>query len=74
MEFFALDRLKTEVYPRNNQFGGLAGCGTTHYLIEAWDFILESLDKEGTAVNMVSIDFTKAFNSMSHQACIKALV
>ena len=45
MEFFALECLKQEVYPDKNQFGGLSGCGTTHYLVEAWDEILESLDQ-----------------------------
>lgn len=73
MENFVLDRLKTEVYQRDNHFGGLSGCGTSQYLIEAWDFIHEALDNERSAVNLISIDFAKAFNSMSHQACIKAL-
>ena len=73
MEYFVLEKLKQEVYPGINQFGGLTGCGTNHYLIEAWDYILETLDSEGTAVNLISIDFAKAFNSMSHQACVKSL-
>ena len=74
MEFFVLEQLKKEVYPSNNQFGGLPGCGTSHYLIDAWDSILEGLENVGSTVNLVSIDFAKAFNSMAHQACIDALV
>ena len=74
MEFFALRRLQKEVYPSTNQFGGLPGCGATHYLIEAWDRIVEGLDDGNSVVNLVSVDFAKAFNSMSHQACLKALI
>ena len=74
MEYFVLERLKTEVYPAKNQYGGLQGCGTTHYLIEAWDRILEPLDRDGRAVNLISIDFAKAFNSMGHQACVRSLI
>lgn len=58
--------------PSFNQFGGLAGNSTNHYLIEAWNEILESLDQEGSAVNLVSIDFEKAFNSMRHSSCVQA--
>ena len=74
IEHFALRRLKEEVYPDTNQFGGLTGCGTTHYLIEAWDEILESMDQENAASCLVFIDFAKAFNTMSHQSCLKALL
>lgn len=74
MEFFALEQLKQEVYPSRNQFGGLLGYRTTHYLIEAWDKILESLDQEGAVSSLISIDFAKAFNTMGHQACLSALL
>ena len=49
MEYFVLEELKKQIYPGINQFGGLTDCGTTHYLIEAWDNILEAMDPEGTS-------------------------
>lgn len=43
-------------------------------MIDAWDAILESLDQQGSVANLISIDFTKAFNRMGHQACVRALI
>ena len=73
MEFFVLERLKKEIQPRSNQYGGITGCGTTHYLLQAWNDILESLDDDESAVTLTSIDFAKAFNTMGHQACVEAV-
>ena len=74
LEFFLLQRLKSTVIPQHNQFGGISGSSTSHYLIEAWNEILESLDQEETAVNLTSVDFEKAFNTMQHAACVNAFV
>ena len=73
MEFFVLERLKEEIGPRPNQYGGITGCGTTHYLLQAWNDILELLDDEELAVTLTSIDFAKVFNTMGHQACVQAV-
>ena len=63
LEFFVLERVKTEVSPSIRQNGGLSGSSTNHYLTDAWNYILECLDDEkGPVVNLVSIDFAKAFN------------
>ena len=35
---------------------------------------MRGLDVEGSAVNLISINFAKAFNSMSHQACLSSLL
>ena len=35
LEFFVLEKLKTEAMPDKNQFGGLAGLSTNHYLVQA---------------------------------------
>ena len=43
-----------------------------HMLIQSWDSILQGLEDNRGSLNLVSIDFAKAFNRMSHQACIKA--
>ena len=58
--------------PGNNQFGGLKGSSTSHYLAEAWTYIMRCLDQEGSTCSLVSIDFAKAFNTMQHQACLQA--
>ena len=72
-EYFLLKRLQGESKPGKNQYGGIAGSSTNHYLFKAWNAILESLDQEGSACALVSIDFAKAFNTMSHQECLLAL-
>ena len=73
METFLLERLRSEVRVKYNQFGGIKKTGTVHFLIEAYQKIIDSLEKEKTAVSMISIDFSKAFNRMSHNVCINEL-
>ena len=75
LEHFVLERLKREISSRSNQFGGLAGTSVNHYLVSAWDTVLEALEHdEMAAINLISIDFAKAFNTMSHGACIEAFI
>ena len=59
MESFVLQRLKSEVKIRMNQFGGKKGSGTTHYLIDLWNEILEGLEDNESAVTLMSVDFVK---------------
>ena len=73
IEFFVLKRIRSEITIKSNQFGGIPGCGTDHYLVETWNAIMESLDQESSVCSIVSVDFAKAFNTMSHQACVKEL-
>ena len=59
-----------------DQLGGLPGCSVTHYIIRMMDFILRNLDdssKNPGAVLAVTIDFSKAFNRMSHNIIITIL-
>ena len=72
MEFFLLERLRSEVKVKPNQFGGIPGCGIDHYLVEVWDSILQNLDQPSSVSTLISVDFAKAFNTMSHQACLTA--
>ena len=72
MEFFLLERLRSEVKVKTNQFGGIPGCGIDHYLVEVWDSILQNLDQPSSVSTLISVDFAKAFNTMSHQACLAA--
>ena len=73
MEYFLLERLKEETSINTNQFGGLPGSGIDHYLAATWTDIMTALDQEDGVANLLSIDFAKAFNTMSHQACLAAL-
>ena len=73
LESFVLERLLHEVPLSDRQFGGMKGCGTNHFLLTMWQNILEGLEEEQSAVSLMSIDFSKAFNRMSHQACLASL-
>lgn len=73
LESFVLDRIKKEVDLSATQFGGVKGSSVDNFLIESWHEILRRLEEKGAAVNIMSIDFEKAFNRMSHSACIKEL-
>ena len=54
--------------------GGIKGSGPDHFLTATWQEILESLEgNDGGAASLTAIDFAKAFNQMSHQACLKSL-
>ena len=73
LEHFILTRAKNEVMPGPNQFGGLAGSSTNHYLASVWNDIMEAIETgDQEAVNLISVDFAKAFNKLDHTACIKA--
>ena len=73
LESVVLERLLQEVNLRRNQYGGIRGCSTNYFLIKMWDSILRGLDEPGTAVSLVSIDFSKAFNRVDHSYCLQAL-
>ena len=66
------------IYPhiKPDQLGGLPGCSIVHYVIRMIDFILKHLDKNTkspSAVLGVTVDFSKAFNRMSHNIIITIL-
>ena len=73
LEKIMLGKLRGEVSLDDNQFGGQKGCGTTHLLAELNTRIMEDLEQPGSAVGVLAIDFSKAFNRMDHRACIRAL-
>ena len=74
LESFVLEKLKEETKLSPDQFGGVKGRGPDHFLVATWQEILESLgDDDGAAATLTSIDFAKAFNRMSHQACLASL-
>jgi len=56
------------------QFGGIKGSSITHYLIEFINFIQYNLDLLiPHAVIVAFIDYSKAFNRISHTVVIKIL-
>ena len=72
LEHFILLKLREELDISPSQFGGLAGV-TDHFICETLHEILMCLEDSESAVNLLSIDFSKAFNRMSHLACINAI-
>ena len=73
MEFFVLSRLRSCMKLSNAQFGGIKGVSIDHFLIETWHEVLMSLEEGNAAANLLSVDFSKAFNRMDHHACLSAL-
>ena len=73
LETYVLTDLRKETRLTENQFGGIKGLSTNHFLIDMWQDILEALDDNRAAVNVLSIDFEKAFNRLDHRACLEAL-
>ena len=72
-ETFMMDCLHEEVTLIGPQFRGLKGSGPPHLLIELLTKTLEQLDDNRAVVNLISLDFQKAFNRMDHSVCINAL-
>ena len=73
LESFVIDSLKTEVTFSELQYGGMKGCGTDNFLCEVWNNVLEELEDSSKAVALMSLDFSKAFNRLSHIACMEKL-
>ena len=57
-----------------SQYGGRKGQGINHMLIDMWDTILNDLDSGSGASCLISLDIEKAFNRLSNDACMDALV
>ena len=72
-ESYMLDWMKEEVQLRRNQYGGVKGLGTDHVLAQLWQEVLENIEDYRAGTLITSIDYSKAFNRMSYQECLKAL-
>ena len=70
LESFVIDSLKQEVESSEQQYGGLKGTGADNFLCEVYNNVLETLQNPGSAVCLMSLDFLKAFNRLSHSACL----
>ena len=72
-ESFVLDWLSTEITLRTNQYGGVKGSGSEHFLVQLWQQVLENLEDPRGASLLTSSDYSKAFNRINYAACLKAL-
>ena len=73
LETFVLDGLKSTITLSDSQFGGKKGQGIDHMLIETWDEIHRGLEAGATAMNIMAVDYEKAFNRLDHGKCLDAL-
>ena len=72
-ESFVLEWLTGQVSLKDNQYGGVRGCGTAHMLVQAYQDICEGLEDYRAGVLLTAIDYSKAFNRMSYQHCLASL-
>ena len=72
-EQFVLKCLQEETTMKNNQYGGIKGCSTTHLVIEVLQEICENAEDYRSATVICAIDYSKAFNRMSFQHCLDSL-
>ena len=71
-ESYVLNWAQSEVKLKENQFGGVKGCSTSHLLVEVIDQVMRGLEDDRAAVMLTSIDYAKAFNQLSFQHCLKS--
>ena len=72
LESYLMERIHSETKIDQMQYGGMKKCGPEFLLLQTWDNILNDLEDNRGSVNMITIDFSKAFNRTSHQACLNA--
>ena len=72
-EQFVLKCLLEETTMKDNQYGGIKGCSTTHLVIEILQEICDNAEDYRSATVICAIDYSKAFNRMSFQHCLDAL-
>ena len=65
--------LQEEISLKNNQYGGIRGCSTTHMIIDILQEVCENSEDYRSATVLCAIDFAKAFNRMSFQHCLDSL-
>ena len=73
LETFVMDGLKEDITLSESQFGGKKNQGVDHMLIETWDEIHRGLEEGATAVNIMAVDYEKAFNRLDHGKCLSSL-
>ena len=71
-EGYVLQLAMEEISLKDKWFGGTKGCSTAHMLIEIWQNICENAEDYRSATTLAAIDYSKAFNRMSFQHCLRA--
>ena len=71
-ESFVLEWARQEVKPGPNQYGGEKGCGADHFLVNAVEEVFINLEDNRAACIATTIDYSKAFNRLSHEECLLA--
>ncbi|XP_071947377.1 uncharacterized protein [Antedon mediterranea] len=56
------------------QFGNVKGISTSHYLIGLLHYLLSGLEKPGHKARILAVDFSKAFDRISHQVLISKMI
>ena len=72
-ESFVLTWLGNSSSMRPNQYGGVKGSGTEHFLLQLWQDVLENSDDSRASTLISSIDYSKAFNRLDFVRCLNAL-
>ena len=63
-----------QVKLRTNQFSGVKGSSTEHYLVELWQKVLENKEDPRACSLITSIDYSKAFNRLNYNHCVRCLI
>ena len=72
-ESFILEWVTSQVPLRNNQYGGIKGRGTEHFLVDLWQKVLENIKDSRAGALLTSIDYAKAFNRLDFNHCLRCL-
>ena len=73
LEGQVLLKLRGELTPDPNQYGGKPKCGVEHMFVDLWEKIMSSLEGVSNAAILLGIDYEKAFNQMEHAVCLNQL-
>ena len=71
-ESYVLMWAQEEIELKPNQYGGTKGCSTAHMLVSIWDEICDNCEDYRAGTVLTAIDYSKAFNRVSYQHCLKA--
>ena len=72
-ESFVLQWVTDQVKLRNNQYGGVKGRGSEHFLVAMWQRVLENIEDSRAGSLLTSIDYAKAFNRLDFKHCLNCL-
>lgn len=73
LEGQVLLKLRGELIPDPNQYGGKPKWGVEHMFVDLWEKILTSLEGGSNASILLGIDYEKALNRMEHAVCLEQL-